>query len=218
MLFLPTGLLYDYAQWGPTPPPAIYISQYAGIETIWPDGTGVYIQDQPPYHYIGNGEYGVDQWEGFDTPCNITSLNVLNATPCDPATNTFDLTFEVNWVGAPETGNLAVNEDSFIVSGNSLVQTLTLPANGIWVELNAFFEDETTCTATNGNAYFAPEACVVCPADINGNGAIEVSDVLMVLSDFGCDTDCNSATDLDGDGSITVADVLTVLSAFGEDC
>lgn len=101
MLFLPTGLLYDYAQWGPTPPPAIYISQYAGIETIWPDGTGVYIQDQPPYHYIGNGGYGVDQWEGLDTPCNITSLNVLNATPCDPATNTFDLTFEVNWVGAP---------------------------------------------------------------------------------------------------------------------
>ena len=218
MLFLPTGLLYDYAQWGPTPPPAIYISQYAGIETIWPDGTGVYIQDQPPYHYIGNGAYGVDQWEGLDTPCNITSLNVLNATPCDPATNTFDLTFEVNWVGAPETGNLAVNEDSFLVSGNSLVQTLTLPANGIWVELNAFFEDETTCTATNGNAYFAPEACVVCPADINGNGAIEVSDVLMVLSDFGCASDCNTSTDLDGDGSITVADVLTVLSAFGEDC
>ena len=59
---------------------------------------------------------------------------------------------------------------------------------------------------------------MVCPADINGNGAIEVSDVLLVLSDFGCDTDCNSATDLDGDGSITVADVLTVLSAFGEDC
>ena len=98
------------------------------------------------------------------------------------------------------------------------MQTLTLPANGIWVELNAFFEDETTCTATNGNAYFAPEACAVCPADINGNGAIEVSDVLLVLSDFGCATDCNSSTDLDGDGSITVADVLTVLSAFGEDC
>ena len=62
-------------------------------------------------------------------------------------------------------------------------QTLTLPANGIWVELNAFFEDETTCTATNGNAYFAPEACVVCPADINGN-APRGSDVLLVLSDL----------------------------------
>ena len=218
MLFLPTGLLYDYAQWGPTPPPSIYVSQYTEIETIWPDGTGVFIQDQPPYHYIGNGGYGVDQWEGLDTPCNITSLNVLEATACDPQTNTFDLTFEVNWVGAPETGNLAVNEDSFLVSGNSLVQTITLPANGIWVELNAFFEDEATCAATNGNAYFAPEACVVCPADVNGNGAIEVSDVLMVLSDFGCASDCNTMTDLDGDGSITVADVLTVLSAFGENC
>ena len=56
------------------------------------------------------------------------------------------------------------------------------------------------------------------PADLNGNGAIEVADVLMVLSDFGCSTGCNSLTDLDGDGSITVNDVLMVLSAFGESC
>ena len=58
----------------------------------------------------------------------------------------------------------------------------------------------------------------MCPADVNGNGAIDVADVLTVLSDFGCESGCNTLTDLDGDGSITVADVLTVLSAFGEDC
>ena len=218
MLFMPTGLLYDYAQWGPTPPPSVYLTQYTEIETIWPEGTGVYIQDLPPYNYIGTGDYGVDQWAGLDAPCNITNLTVVSATDCDPSTNTFDLTFEVNWVGAPETGNLAVNEDSYLVSGNTLVQTVTLPADGAWLGLNAFFEDETTCSATNGNAYFAPESCAVCPADVNGNGAIEVSDVLEVLSQFGCDNGCAPNLDLDDDNSITVADVLIVLSAFGEAC
>ena len=43
-----------------------------------------------------------------------------------------------------------------------------------------------------------------------------VSDVLLVLGEFGCGADC--AIDLDGDGATTVSDVLAVLSAFGEAC
>ena len=85
-------------------------------------------------------------------------------------------------------------------------------------ELTATFEAEQACSATLGNAYFGPESCSLCPSDINGNGAIEVSDVLLVLSDFGCETGCNPLTDLDGDGAITVNDLLTVLSSFGESC
>ena len=53
---------------------------------------------------------------------------------------------------------------------------------------------------------------------MNGNGAVDVSDVLLVLSDFGCANDCNDATDTDGDGTITVSDVLALLSAFGQNC
>ena len=203
------------------PAPTIHLlSQYTEITTIWPQGTGVYIKDLPPYNYIDNGAYGVDQWEGLDTPCNITNLNVVGATDCDPTENTFDLTFKVNWVGAPETGNLTVSEASIRRQRKRirLGQTITLPADGNWLGMNAFFEDETACSATNGNAYFAPESCAVCPADVNGNGAIEVSDVLEVLSEFGCDVGCSSTVDLDNDNSITVADVLIVLSAFGEAC
>ena len=121
-------------------------------------------------------------------------------------------------MGTPDTGGLTVNGQSYVVSGNSLTSTITLPANGAWVSLEATFDDESTCTALNGNAYFGPGSCSLCPADVNGNGAIDVADVLTVLSDFGCESGCNTLTDLDGDGSITVADVLTVLSAFGEDC
>ena len=128
------------------------------------------------------------------------------------------MTFQANWVGTPDTGGLTVNGVSYAVSGNSLVETIAVPATGIWLELTATFDDEPTCTATNGNAYFGPAACSTCPADVNGNGAVEVSDVLLVLSEFGCDADCNPLTDFDGDTAVTVSDVLFVLSAFGEGC
>lgn len=218
MLFLPTDIAYDYLQWGSQAPANIYFQQYTELSTIWPGGGGEYLNNIPPYTYIGSGEYGVDQWTGQDVPCNITNLEVIDATACDPVTNTYNVTFQVDWVGTPDAGGLFVNGEIFSVMGNSLTSTLTVPANGAWIGLEAFFEDEVTCAASNGNAYYGPSPCAECPADINGNGAIEVSDVLMVLSDFGCDAGCNPMTDLDGDGSITVADVLAVLSAFGEDC
>ncbi|MEE3164445.1 MAG: trypsin-like peptidase domain-containing protein [Bacteroidota bacterium] len=56
-----------------------------------------------------------------------------------------------------------------------------------------------------------------CAEDINGNGTVEVSDVLLLLSDFGCTSDCTSA-DVDGDGAVSVADILLLLAAFGEEC
>ena len=56
-----------------------------------------------------------------------------------------------------------------------------------------------------------------CPEDINGNGTVEVSDVLLLLSDFGCTSDCTGA-DIDGDGAVSVADILLLLAAFGEEC
>ena len=218
MLFLPTAVVFDYAQWGPNGPPAIYVSEYTELQSIWPGGTSTYIQDTPPFDYIGNGAYGVDQWVGLNAPCSITDLSVLNASDCDPNTNTFDLTFKVDWAGTPATSNLSVNGNTYTVSGNSLVETVSLPANGTSLSLNAFFIDEANCDAVNDGAYLAPESCVPCPADVNANGAIEVSDVLEVLAEFGCDNGCSPNLDLDSDTSITVADVLIVLSAFGEAC
>jgi hypothetical protein len=46
---------------------------------------------------------------------------------------------------------------------------------------------------------------------------VEVRDVLLLLSDFGCDGDC-SAADINGDGSVSVADVSLLLAAFGDLC
>jgi len=56
-----------------------------------------------------------------------------------------------------------------------------------------------------------------CAEDLNSNGMIEVSDVLILLADFGCDNEC-SVADINGDGMVSVADVLLLLAAFGEAC
>ena len=62
----------------------------------------------------------------------------------------------------------------------------------------------------------ADEEEVVCPEDVNGDGAISVADILAVLAEFGCTSNCES--DVDGDGNVIVSDVLALLAAFGQDC
>ena len=56
----------------------------------------------------------------------------------------------------------------------------------------------------------------LCPLDLNNNGSIEVSDLLIILSDFGCTSGCIG--DVNGDGVVTVSDILNILSSFGEPC
>ena len=55
-----------------------------------------------------------------------------------------------------------------------------------------------------------------CEGDINNDGSITVSDLLMVLADFGCVSGCDS--DVDGDSAVSVADLLGLLAVFGAVC
>ena len=68
----------------------------------------------------------------------------------------------------------------------------------------------------NCDGLLALEEELACILDLNGDGLIAVSDILLLLSDFGCLVDCEN--DLNGDGAITVSDMLTLLSSFGTDC
>jgi len=86
--------------------------------------------------------------------------------------------------------------------------------------------DETACnydaTATDpGECFYADlgfncDGTLLCTEDLNGNGAVEVGDVLLVLAEFGCESGCT--TDLTGDGFVAVDDILILLSAFGTSC
>lgn len=59
--------------------------------------------------------------------------------------------------------------------------------------------------------------CNECPADLDGDGFVSVSDVLIFLSDYGCVTPV-CLGDVDGDSLSTVSDLLMLLSEFAEPC
>lgn len=72
-------------------------------------------------------------------------------------------------------------------------------------------------TKVAGVASPMTESCAGCLADLNGDGAINISDLLILLGDFGCnDSACSG--DATGDGMTNVEDVLALLGAFGEAC
>ncbi len=54
---------------------------------------------------------------------------------------------------------------------------------------------------------------ILCPADLDGDGTVAVSDLLLVLSVWGPCEDCPE--DLDGNGFVGVSDLLEVLAAWG---
>lgn len=54
------------------------------------------------------------------------------------------------------------------------------------------------------------------PGDIDGNGVVNASDVLLVASEYGCTENCSA--DLDGNGTISSEDLLLVLDGFGTTC
>ncbi|MHC4420443.1 MAG: hypothetical protein ACYS1E_07580, partial [Planctomycetota bacterium] len=59
------------------------------------------------------------------------------------------------------------------------------------------------------------DTCVeTCPADLTGDGLVNVTDLLVVLIDWGpCAAGC--VGDVDADGSVGVTDLLGVLAAWG---
>ena len=57
---------------------------------------------------------------------------------------------------------------------------------------------------------------VPCPGDLTGDDIIGVSDALLILSEFGCQSGCQA--DLDEDGLVTVSDVLFLLGLYGTPC
>ena len=56
-----------------------------------------------------------------------------------------------------------------------------------------------------------------CLGDLNGDGLRGAADILIILSAFGCVSECG-APDLNGDGLVAANDILQALSTFGVAC
>ena len=55
-----------------------------------------------------------------------------------------------------------------------------------------------------------------CPADFNADLLVSVADLLIMISEFSCTSNCE--TDLSGDGSVNVDDLLAFLVLFSSTC
>ena len=53
---------------------------------------------------------------------------------------------------------------------------------------------------------------VACDGDINNDGNVSVTDLLMIIADWGSN---NPATDIDGDGIVAVGDLLIAIANWG---
>lgn len=74
------------------------------------------------------------------------------------------------------------------------------------------------CCGGNANNFETLEACQAacgkepCPADIDGDGAVAVGDLLALLAAWG---DTGGPADINGDGQVDIADLLGLLGSWG---
>jgi hypothetical protein len=68
----------------------------------------------------------------------------------------------------------------------------------------------------NGSIDPSEELAPACLGDFNVDGQRNVSDLLMLLADFGCTSNCG--TDIDGNGNVNASDFLVFLGLFNTTC
>ncbi|MGB0171670.1 MAG: M43 family zinc metalloprotease [Flavobacteriales bacterium] len=134
----------------------------------------------------------------------------------------------ISWTGGP--ADALVNLSLINVTGNYVESSIGLVSNtGLhpWVVAVAnpsdvyrlYIEEHPypPNTYDYGNAFSVIEDCAPpCPMDLDGDGVIAVTDVLMLLGEFGCALNCPS--DINGDDAVTVEDFLLLLGQFGSTC
>ena len=78
-------------------------------------------------------------------------------------------------------------------------------------------KNERACNYDSA-AIFDNEDCAMISADLDvpPNFNVGISDLLSLLSDFGCQINC--AADINGDDQVGALDLLDMLGVFGDDC
>ena len=211
------GPFDDYVQWRTAGNSGQGIANLYGL---WEPGT--FVDGLPPYVFEGDAyadpaEHGVALWSAQPYPCTIADMDVGEASPCLSADETFTQALRFALLSPPAANdNIWVNDSLLVYDGsNPWNVVLTLPANGDTVDITVTVANDPTCTATFNNQVVAPEGCA-CPTDLNGGGFVDVTDVLIFLTDYGCLSGCTA--DFNGDGIVNVTDLLLFLTTYGNSC
>jgi hypothetical protein len=179
----------------------INTDNYPG-ETTWTitDASGNLMLSGGPYSDTGTG---YSQQTNLCSGCYTFAINDTygDGICCGFGTGSFEVEAGGNSVlsggefGFSTSGQFCLDPDPLVIPGCTNPEADNYNPNAT--------TDDGSCT-------------LACTGDFNGNGIIEVSDVLVTLSEFGCITLC--LADLDGDGIVGVTDVLFLLGQFGDPC
>ncbi len=85
------------------------------------------------------------------------------------------------------------------------------------VENFVWLDDQTLVAFTHGRGVLQTSVCLL-PADTNGDGVVDLSDLATLLANFGSTEATSSQGDLDGDGDVDLSDLAALLAAFGQTC
>lgn len=211
------GAYDDYVQWGT---PGNVGQVLANIYNLWTPNT--YLVGLPPYTYEGDpyanpAEQGVEYWSAVPFPCAILDMTVGATSECNPLGNVFTQELEFAFQSPPPAGDVILVQDSMVVydGANPWNVVMTLPATGEAVDITATVLGDPACTATYVAEVIAPEGCG-CPTDLNNGGFVDVTDLLLFLTDYGCMSGCTA--DFNGDDIVNVNDLLIFLTSYGDSC
>jgi len=118
----------------------------------------------------------------------------------------------------PDFGTPSVTDNCSQVNTSTDVEIVGGPCPAAY-EIHRTFTAIDDCGNTSSAIqiiYVEASIIVGCPEDIDGDGAVTVSDLLAILSEFGCSTGC--LYDINQNGIVGVEDVLEILAAFGDTC
>ncbi len=136
----------------------------------------------------------------------------------DPAVDGFVVSRNVDFpVGVPTSvsNNIVLNFLRTFNSGTALISLNILDALGnyTFADLSVFnwTLDQGPGTPV-GMIYESMSITLACPADLDGNGAVDAADLSVLLGAWGTR---GSSSDLNGDGVVDAADLSVLLGAWG---
>ncbi len=132
---------------------------------------------------LGGGQFEVESFFDVDTPLFM----IRETIPLPPA-------FEPNGVNYGD------------VSGDDIIDIEILPLDLVGLQ--------PICLINNGAGFFTIGPCAAppCPADFNGDGAVNAADLAQLLGAWGPG---NGPEDLDMSGAVNAADLAQLLGAWG---
>lgn len=113
-------------------------------------------------------------------PCNISDIAAVvgSQTACNSTTNTYSQDVTITYVGAPNTGTININGQSFAITSSPQTETLVnLVADGNVVDVTASFSDDLACTMTQTNAFTAPVNCLCSITDVTAGQSTPCNNV-----------------------------------------